>query len=171
MIMDEENRKLIVNIQDQLQRLMNQLADLEEERDSIGNEEYVEMRKDTMEQLEDLGQTLDRIQCGDMTLTDQLTATRQAIRAAISEAFKTPEIAAFFAKKQPALLRQKLNQLETDNRLHKLANDVYASRKQEILYALARLGDNLSDDEKRFLSSGRNIPSDTFELIPDHFSV
>lgn len=82
---------------------------------------------------QELEKTLDRVKCGDVTVTDQLTATKmvcilffiglkglsifqeslnfpifQAIRNAISEAFKTPEIVALFAKKDRAALRQKM---------------------------------------------------------------
>ena len=37
----------------------------------------------------------------------------QAIQAAISEAFKTPEIIRLFAKKQPGQLRQRLTDVST----------------------------------------------------------
>ena len=37
----------------------------------------------------------------------------QAIRAAISEAFKTPEVIRMFAKKQPGQLRQRLAEVST----------------------------------------------------------
>ena len=43
----------------------------------------------------------------------------QAIQAAISEAFKTPEVIKMFAKKQPGQLRQRLSEV----RLLKLLSD------------------------------------------------
>ena len=45
---------------------------------------------------------------GDMTLTDDLSAMKLAIRAAISEAFKTPEVIRMFASRRPGELRQRL---------------------------------------------------------------
>ena len=38
--------------------------------------------------------------------------TIQAIQAAVSEAFKTPEVIGMFAKKQPGQLRERLNELK-----------------------------------------------------------
>ncbi|VDM23479.1 unnamed protein product [Toxocara canis] len=183
--MNCENLKLISNVQEQLNRLMTQLADIEREKGSLEVEEYTEMKKDTMEQLKDLGETLDRMQCGDVTLIDQMTATRicpqpgddlykvltgvsrDAIRAAISEAFRTPEIVAIFAKKQPALLRQKLMQTDTELHLRKISTEVHSARKAEILYALMKMGAELSAEESAFLSSYSKVSSASFELAPE----
>ncbi len=40
---------------------------------------------------------------GDLSLTDSLSSVRLAIRAAISEAFKTPDVIKMFADKQVRL--------------------------------------------------------------------
>ena len=45
---------------------------------------------------------------GNMTLIDELSTMKLAVRAAISEAFKTPEVIRMFAAKRPGDLRQKL---------------------------------------------------------------
>ena len=42
------------------------------------------------------------------------TFNLQAIQAAISEAFKTPEVIRLFAKKQPGKLRQRLSEVRTE---------------------------------------------------------
>ena len=46
-----------------------------------------------------------------MTLIDELSTMKLAVRAAISEAFKTPEVIRMFAAKRPGDLRQKLVQV------------------------------------------------------------
>ena len=43
-----------------------------------------------------------------MTLMDELSSMKLAVRAAISEAFKTPEVIRMFASRRPKDLRQKL---------------------------------------------------------------
>lgn len=53
----------------------------------------------------------------------------QAIQAAISQAFKTPEVIQMFAKKQPDQLREKLSQIDRDQKIGKLALDVYTQQK------------------------------------------
>lgn len=47
-----ETQRLKLNVQDQLNRLLQQLTDLEELRDELDDEEYTETRRDTLEQME-----------------------------------------------------------------------------------------------------------------------
>ncbi len=47
----EETERLKANIQDQLNRLIGQLQDLEELRAELEDDEYEETRKDTLEQM------------------------------------------------------------------------------------------------------------------------
>ena len=49
---------------------------------------------------------------GDLCLVDSVGAMQLAIQAAISEAFKTPEILKMFAKAEPGNLRNKLSKIE-----------------------------------------------------------
>lgn len=57
----------------------------------------------------------------------------QAIQAAISQAFKTPEVIQMFAKKQPDQLREKLSQIERDQKIGKMALDLYTQQKVSVL--------------------------------------
>ena len=49
-----------------------------------------------------------------MTLVNELNRMQLAIQAAISEAFKTPEVIRLFAKKQPGQLRQRLAEVNLE---------------------------------------------------------
>ena len=44
---------------------------------------------------------------------DELSSMKLAVRAAISEAFKTPEVIRMFASRRPGDLRQKLVEVKT----------------------------------------------------------
>ena len=48
---------------------------------------------------------------GDVSLVDHVNAMQLAIQAAISDAFKTPEVLRLFVKKQPGQLRQRVDQV------------------------------------------------------------
>ena len=48
---------------------------------------------------------------GDMTLMDNLSVMKLAVRAAISEAFKTPEVIRMFASRRPGELRQRVEEV------------------------------------------------------------
>ncbi|XP_071526979.1 protein LZIC-like [Panulirus ornatus] len=82
-------------------------------------DDYEEVRKDTVEQLNEFQSSLSRMTSGDMTLIDSFSAMQLAIQAAISQAFKTPEVIQMFAKKQPDQLREKLSQIERDHKISK----------------------------------------------------
>ncbi len=64
---------------------------------------------------------MDKITEGDVTLLDTLARMKMAIQAAISDAFKTPEVIGMFAKKQPGQLRQRLLQLDQAVKLRKVS--------------------------------------------------
>ncbi|XP_025260281.1 protein LZIC isoform X4 [Theropithecus gelada] len=126
-----ETSKLKQNLEEQLDRLMQQLQDLEECREELDTDEYEETKKETLEQLSEFNDSLKKIMSGNMTLVDELSGMQLAIQAAISQAFKTPEVIRLFAKKQPGQLRTRLAEaLETKSllwqvlRLKKQKNDM-----------------------------------------------
>jgi len=104
-------------------------------------------------------QTLDKMMRGDVTLVSQLGAMQLAIQAAVSNAFKTPEVIAMFAKKQPAQLRLRLAQLSKGG--------TYTNVEQalEILSALKKLGEELSGEESAFLEQNMTKSLEDFERI------
>ncbi|VDH93720.1 Hypothetical predicted protein, partial [Mytilus galloprovincialis] len=106
----QENTKLRQNLEEQLDRLVQQLADLEECREDLEDEEYEETKNETIDQLKEFKDSLDKMTKGNVSLVDELNGMQLAIQAAISQAFKTPEVIRLFAKKQPGQLRQRLSE-------------------------------------------------------------
>ena len=51
---------LTKNINDQLERLLSQLSDLEELKDDLTDEEYADMKKDTLEQITEFEKFLEK---------------------------------------------------------------------------------------------------------------
>ncbi|XP_023071066.1 protein LZIC [Piliocolobus tephrosceles] len=117
-----ETSKLKQNLEEQLDRLMQQLQDLEECREELDTDEYEETKKETLEQLSEFNDSLKKIMSGNMTLIDELSGMQLAIQAAISQAFKTPEVIRLFAKKQPGQLRTRLAELTADDEAFLSAN-------------------------------------------------
>lgn len=72
----KETDKLKQNVQDQLSRLLQQLTDLKEEKDSFTPEEFAEMEKDTLDQLRDFQDSLKKMTEGDLTLADELSSVK-----------------------------------------------------------------------------------------------
>ena len=80
-------------------------------RDDLDADEYEETKRETLEQLKEFNESLTKMKGGDMTLVNEVNRMQLAIQAAISEAFKTPEVIRLFAKKQPGQLRQRLSEV------------------------------------------------------------
>ena len=61
---EAETQALSQRVNDQLNRLMNQLKDLEDNRDSLEEEEYTSMREDTLQQMKEFEELLERWKTG-----------------------------------------------------------------------------------------------------------
>ncbi|WAR13848.1 LZIC-like protein [Mya arenaria] len=160
-----ETEKLIHNLQEQMDRLVNQLSDLEDCKEDLDEDEYEETKSDTIEQLKEFKESLDKMMGGDLSLVDELNSMQLAIRAAISEAFKTPEVIKMFAKKQPGQLRQRLAELKRDGSLGKLSSAAMVGQSVEILTALKKLGETLTPEEEAYLSSNSSSSLKEFEQV------
>ncbi|XP_019367309.1 PREDICTED: protein LZIC [Gavialis gangeticus] len=160
-----ETSKLKQNLEEQLDRLMQQLQDLEECREELDADEYEETKKETLEQLSEFNESLKKIMSGNMTLVDELSGMQLAIQAAISQAFKTPEVIRMFAKKQPRQLRTRLAEMDRDLMVGKLGRDLYTQQKVEILTALRKLGEKLTADDETFLSTNAGAALSQFERV------
>ena len=82
--------------------------------------------QDTRTQLNEFQESLAKMTSGNLTLQSEFEATRLAVRAAISEAFKTPQVIRLFAQKQPAALRRRLAEIDRDVKLGKHAKEAVA---------------------------------------------
>ncbi|XP_015118458.1 protein LZIC isoform X2 [Diachasma alloeum] len=79
-----ETESLKRNLEEQLDRLVQQLEDLEECKEDLDESEYKETKGETMDQLREFNESLQRMISGDMTLVDQLGAMQLATQAARS---------------------------------------------------------------------------------------
>eukprot|EP00002_Diphylleia_rotans_P011717 TRINITY_DN2307_c0_g1_i1.p1 TRINITY_DN2307_c0_g1~~TRINITY_DN2307_c0_g1_i1.p1 ORF type:complete len:194 (-),score=69.78 TRINITY_DN2307_c0_g1_i1:139-720(-) len=158
-----ETEKLRTNLQDQLNRLLAQLQDLEEMKSEMDASEYDEMKADTIQQLKEFEVKLQKMIAGDMTLVDEFSSVQLAIQATVREAFKTPEVIKLFAKKQPGQLRERLAVLQRDVRLQKISEATYTQQAVEIIIALKKLGEQLSPEEAQFLQANMSKNMVDFE--------
>ncbi|CAH0558221.1 unnamed protein product [Brassicogethes aeneus] len=159
-----ETEKLKQNLENQLDRLVEQLADLEGCKDDLEPEEYDETKEDTMEQLKELNDSLSKLVNGDISLVSALGAVQLATQAAISQAFKTPEVIRLFGRREPKQLRERLSMIEQDVKLNKLSGSARDRQRAEILTALRQLNEQLSTEELQFLEKHNDV-SNTFKNI------
>ncbi|XP_018568902.1 protein LZIC-like [Anoplophora glabripennis] len=152
-----ETEKLKQNLESQLDRLVEQLQDLENCRNELEPDEYEETKEETMEQLKELNDSLSKLVNGDISLISALGAVQLATQAAISQAFKTPEVIRLFGRREPNQLRERLSTIEQDVKLNKLSTEARDRQKAEILTALRQLNQQLSREELQFLEKHNDI--------------
>ena len=136
-----------------MNRLLTQLEDLEELKDEFSADEYNETKAETLDQLREFQIFLERSIRGDMTLVDEFGAAQLAIQAAVSDAFKTPEVIRLFALRQPDQLRSRLAALHRDLKIKQISKDSFQRQAVEILVALKKMGTELTSEEQTFLDS------------------
>jgi ElaB/YqjD/DUF883 family membrane-anchored ribosome-binding protein len=79
-----ETAQLKRNVEEQMQRLLSQLEDLESEKDNLEPEEYNEMRNDTIVQLREFKKSLEKMMAGNMTLVNELNGV-QLVRSQLQD--------------------------------------------------------------------------------------
>lgn len=146
-----ETDRLRKNLEEQLDRLVQQLEDLEDCRVTLDETDYQEAKEDTMEQLREFNESLQRMISGDMTLVNELGAMQLATQAAISAAFQTPAVIRLFGKREPTGLKERLSQIDRDVKLGKLNKEAADRQRGEILSALRQLGEKLEPSELQLL--------------------
>lgn len=106
-----------------------------------------------------------------MTLVSELGQLKLAIRAAISNAFQTPEVIKSFAAKEPATLRARLVRLGEDLKLGRLPDASFKAKALEVVFALKKLGEELSAEEKVIMESASQEAKRAFEAAGDGDAV
>eukprot|EP00457_Paulinella_chromatophora_P015541 gb/GEZN01016174.1/.p1 GENE.gb/GEZN01016174.1/~~gb/GEZN01016174.1/.p1 ORF type:complete len:211 (+),score=40.49 gb/GEZN01016174.1/:82-714(+) len=141
------------NIDNQLNRLMLQLEDIEELKDEFDSkEEYEQTKEETLAQLREFQSFLEKSISGDLNLMDAFGSAQLAIQAAISQAFKTPEVIRMFANKQDDGLRRRLEIIRRDYKLKVIPKDAFNRQAAEILVALKKMGAALTAEDQAFLA-------------------
>jgi Beta-catenin-interacting protein ICAT len=74
------------------------------------------------------------------SLLSSFGSVQLAIQAAISSAFKAPEVIRLFAKRDNSSLRDRLSALSASQKLGKISEDQYNAQASEVLLALKKLG-------------------------------
>ena len=149
--MSKESTLLKENVQAQLARLLDQMSDLEELAGELDEDEIEEMRAETIEEMKQFEATLAKMMSSNDQLVDDLSRHRTAIQEAIRGSFATPDVIRMFTSKSGAQLRQRLAQIDRDTKLGNLNERDHSRKKIEVLTALKKLGETLSDEESAIL--------------------
>jgi len=147
------NEKLILNLEKQLERLVEQLKDLEECRSELPEDEYDLLKNETVEQIREFEATLDRLQKGDVTLNSKFSLMKTAIRKAISSAFNTKDMIQMFGDENVNDLERQLNKLEEDYLLKRIDQLAFEKHKIDLLTRLQTEGGLVTQENLIFIKN------------------
>ncbi|XP_076646449.1 protein LZIC [Halictus rubicundus] len=160
-----ETEKLRKNLEAQLDRLVQQLEDIEEIRNELDAEAYENAMELTKEDLVEFNESLKRMISGDTTLIDELSAIQLATKAAINKEFKTPAVIRMFGRRETTQLKGRLSQIDCDIKLGKLSKEAGDRQRSEVLNALRQLGEKLEPYELQLLEKMKSINIDTTDYV------
>lgn len=89
-----------------------------------------------MDQLKELNNSLSKLVNGDISLVSELGAVQLATQAAISQAFKTPEVIRLFGRREPKQLRDRLQSLDQEVKLNRLTSDARDRQKVSVSFQI-----------------------------------
>ncbi|KAL5287788.1 hypothetical protein ACFFRR_008579 [Megaselia abdita] len=108
------------------------------------------MKGETLEQIQEFSDTLNRLQKGDLTLNNKFNELKTALREAIGKnAFNTHEMIKMFGAQDDEIMQ--LLKLEEEFKLKKVDKATFMEKKRKILQSLQEKGSKLSDENKLFL--------------------
>jgi hypothetical protein len=162
-----ETAVLRAKMETQLNRLLLQLEDIEELKADLDDEEYEMTKRETLEQMAEFQSTLQKLISGDLSLVDALGGIQLAIQAAVSNAFRTPEVIKMFARKEPNALRERWQALQREQKLGKISSQQFALMGAEVLSALRKLGEQLTSEEAEFLRANMTKELESFEVVSE----
>jgi hypothetical protein len=153
------DKKLIENVLREIQRLNEQLADLDNFADEITEEEKEEIKKETLEQLINNNKILDKMKAGDLKTSTDLEDARKVNLLNNKNEIKLNKIYFYFKKldevllknynikeilnmhsvNQSNLLRNSIKRLASDLYLKKISQNEYDSSICKVLEALEKV--------------------------------
>ena len=98
-------------------------------RDDLSPIEYDSMKEETVEQIKEFTETLDRMNKGDVTLTNTFSSMRSAIRKAIASSFNTIEMIKMFGDQNVSKLESELLELDEKFKLKKITLEEFEAKK------------------------------------------
>ena len=142
------DQKLIQNGIDEINRLNNQLKDLETYKDDFTPEEIEQMKKETLDQLIETKNRLDKLKSGEMTTMTKLDEARNKLNEVLSENYKVKDLISLYLNTETSVLRDKLKSLSRQLSLNKITIEEYNTSVIQILEIIAK-NDKLNEEEQK----------------------
>ena len=146
------DNKLLQNNIDEINRLNEQLKDLETYKDDFEPEELESMRKETLAQLDEAKKRLEKMKSGSLTTKTSEEEENMKRMQSISENYNVKGLTKSYDDDQVSTLREKLKGIIRANQMNKLTKEEYSSSVIEILEIIAK-NTKLNEEEQRLYDS------------------
>merc|ERR1712032_1374483 len=151
----DHDKHLINNVMGEIQRLNEQLADLETFADEITEEEKEEIKKETLDQLINNNKILDKMKAGDLKTSTELEDARKKLDEVLLANYNIKDILNMHSTNQANLLRASIKRLASDLYLKKISQNEYDSSICKVLEALEKVSE-LNKEENELYDSIKN---------------
>lgn len=135
------NEKFLSNLKDEIKRLNTQLLELEEYKEELPEEEYSSIKEQTINELINHKNLLDKLIHGDVNIRTQAELAQLEINKILCETYNVKELLNSYLSKEIHVLRQKLKQLKQQLDLDKISKKDYEIYVSEILSIIEKNGE------------------------------
>lgn len=109
------------NIKQQTKRLLEQLNELDQLRAELSEEEYGQMKKDTLEELQTFQKSLEEMESGELSLDSEIEKSKAEVMNAIRKNLNTEEARRTFLLCEVDNIRKRIARTENSFQMKKLS--------------------------------------------------
>ena len=142
------DENLLKNVLDEIERLNNQLKDLETYKDDFTPEEIEETKKETLEKLIETTKLLEKMKSGNVTTVTAVEKAKKQLKQAIAENYHVKDLVNSYLSNETEFLREKLNSVMRIHALKKINDQEFNSQVIQILEIINK-NTKLNDEEQK----------------------
>lgn len=143
----ESDNILLNNIIEEAKRLNSQLKDLEDYKADYEQEEYDEIRKNTLTQLVENAKLLENMSSGDLKASTKLDEAKKKFAETIVQNYNVKDLLGTFLAKEVFYLRTNLKQIKDMYSIGKIQLDDYQFQLAQLLKEIGKISE-LNEDEQ-----------------------
>jgi hypothetical protein len=142
------DENLLKNVLDEIERLNNQLKDLETYKDDFTPEEIEETKKETLEKLIETTKLLEKMKSGNVTTVTAVEKAKKQLKQAIAENYHVKDLVNSYLSNETEFLREKLQSTIRLYALKKISEPEFNSQVVQILEMISK-NNKLNDEEQK----------------------
>ena len=142
------DEQLIQNVLDEINRLNNELKDLEQYKDEFTPEEIEETKKKTLEQLSETQKILEKMKKGNISVMTKYEESQKKLRQVIAENYHVNDLINSYLANETEFLREKLQSTIRLHALKKISEPEFNSQVVQILEMISK-NNKLNDEEQK----------------------